>query len=86
MDDKLNRLQDSLDEITAVQTEQHYVLSEHMRRTAANEARLHVMENMYQEFTDHMSQLRGGITAFKWIGGALTVLLVVVQLLNLYKG
>ena len=86
MDEKLKDIQDSLDEIVSVQTEQHYTLAEHMRRTAANEARLHVMENMYQEFTQHMSQLKGGITAFKWIGGSLTVLLVVVQLMNLYKG
>ena len=86
MDDKLRDIQDSLDEIVAVQTEQHYTLVEHQRRSAANEARLHVMENMYQEFTQHMSQLKGGITAFKWIGGSLTVLLVVIQLMNLYKG
>ena len=86
MDDKLNQLQETLDEISGVQTEQHYTLVEHQRRSAANEARLHVMENMYVEFTNHMSQLRGGLTAFKWIGGILTVFLVIVQLLNLYKG
>jgi len=80
--DKLDQLQDSIDEIASVQVEQKYILIEHQRRSAANEARLDVMESIRDEFHQHISQLRGAITAFKWIGSILTISVVLTQLIT----
>jgi len=89
MDDikeKLETLQDSIDEISSVQVDQKYILADHMRRSAANEARLDVMEDIRADFIKHMNQLRGAIMAFKWVGGALTLSVVVIQLIVYMKG
>jgi len=83
---KLDQIQASIDEVAAVQTEQHFTLIEHTRRSAANEARLDVMEQIGVEFTNHLQALRGALTAFKYMAAALTLTGVLIQIYQYYKG
>ena len=84
--EQLKDIHGSIDEMGAVQTEQHYILVEHQRRSAANEARLFVVENFYTDFKIHMAQLAGAIKLLKWMGGMATISLVIFQLIPYLKG
>ncbi len=89
MDDirkQLEGVQETLDVVSDIQLEQKYILAEHMRRTAANESRLHVMESFRDTFESHMDKILGAMTAFKYMGGIATFSVVVFQLINLIKG
>lgn len=85
MDEKLNTLQDSVDEVILVQVEQKYILAEHMRRTAANEGRLDVMESFHGDFKDHMAQLSGAIKLFKFMVAAGSITLLAIELYNYFN-
>jgi len=83
--EQLKDMHGSIDEISAVQMEQHYILIEHQRRSAANEARLFVVESFYEDFKDHMAQLAGAIKLFKVIVATGSVALLVTELYNYFN-
>lgn len=75
---KYNEVLAELNAIKGVQAEQHLILQEHMRRTAANEAILAVVKETQDDqrkfFTTEIEPLKKHVNMWGGVGKALTVL------------
>lgn len=80
--DKLDKIEERLDNVDVTLAKQHVTLEEHMRRSLANEEAVQILKEQMEPIKDHVKAVN---TVLKLAGGIAIVLAALESIKNLFS-